>query len=147
MTVGAVVGKSPALEQMLGAVESAVKAAASLAPDEMWTCTDADVEALLLAHARLEAATAAIGHLIVRDADVRGLAAHDGMVSMARWLATKLTLTPGEAKARVKTAEMLSRKATDTASALAEGRVAVVGSMRTAMAGAKMGWRDSVRWR
>ena len=123
MTVGAVAGESPVLEQLLSTVESGLKTAAMLSPDEIWTCSDSDVEALLLVHARLESVTAAIGHLIVRDADVRDLAGSVGMKSTRRWLATKLTLTPAEAKARVQTADMLSRKAKGTAAALLEGRV------------------------
>jgi hypothetical protein len=74
-------------------------------------------------HAQLESVTAALGHLIVRDADVRDLASKAGQVSTASWLGQKLTLHPGEAKARVKTAEMLSRTATATQDALEAGRV------------------------
>jgi hypothetical protein len=92
-------------------------------PQEIWTCSDATVEALVLMHAQLESVTAALGHLIVRDADVRDLASKAGAVSTASWLGQKLTLHPGEAKARVKTAEMLSRTATATQDALVAGRV------------------------
>jgi hypothetical protein len=59
----------------------------------------------------------------VREADVLGLAAGDGQASTQRWLAHKLTLQPGEAKARVKAADMLCRKAPDTLNALIEGRI------------------------
>jgi hypothetical protein len=123
MTVGAAAGLSPVRELLLSTVENARKAALMLSPDEMWTCSDADVEALLTLHAQLESVTAAIGHLIVRDADVRDLAGTAGMTSTRQWLAAKLTITPGEAKARVKTADMLSRAAKATHAALIAGRV------------------------
>src|SRR3954454_10720684 len=123
MAVGTVVGDSAVLEQLAGTVEGARKCALMLDPSQVWTCPDVEVEALLRMHAQLESVTAAIGHLIVRDADVRGLAQADGKKSTASWLGTKLTLHPAEAKARVKTADMLSRKATATQAALIEGRV------------------------
>src|SRR4051794_5136392 len=123
MAVGTVGGDSAVLEQLAGTVESARKTALMLDPAQVWTCSDAEVEALLRMQAQLESVTAAIGHLIVRDADVRGLAQGDGKASTASWLSQKLTLQPGEAKARVKTADMLSGKATETQAALIEGRV------------------------
>jgi len=123
MTVGAVAAEHPALEQLASVVEGAVTTAAMLSPQEIWTCPDASVDALLRMHAQLESVTAAIGHLIVRDADVRDLAGTDGMKSTQRWLAARLNLTQGEAKARVKTAEMLCRTATDTLTAVTEGRI------------------------
>jgi hypothetical protein len=108
---------------LLRAIAEGRSAVGSLSPDQIWTCSDADVRELVALHAQLDALSAALGHLIVREADVRDLASKDGQVSTASWLMQKLTLHPGEAKARVKTAEMLSRTATATCSALVEGRV------------------------
>jgi hypothetical protein len=123
MSVGAVAGESVALDVMSGALAQLRAAVPMLSPQEIWTCSDATVEALVLMHAQLESVTAALGHLIVRDADVRDLASKAGAVSAASWLGQKLTLHPGEAKARVKTAEMLSRTATATQDALVAGQV------------------------
>src|SRR5689334_3413816 len=122
MTVGAATGPGPDSEAaghplyavLAGMVAEGRRGAGMASPQEIWTCSDSTVEALVLIHAQLESVTAALGHLIVRDADVRDLASKDGAVSTASWLGQKLTLHPGEAKARVKTAEMLSRTATAT---------------------------------
>jgi hypothetical protein len=65
---------SAALAVLSGMVEDGRKAALMLSPEEIWTCSDDTVDALLVMHAQLESAAAALGHLIVRDADVRGLA-------------------------------------------------------------------------
>src|SRR4051812_16483278 len=127
MTVGAegegVETTHAALALLCGMVEDGRVTAGMLSPDEVWTCSDATVDALLVMHAQLESVTAAIGHLIVRDLDVRDLASKDGKATTASWLAKKLTLHPGETTARVKTADLLSRKATATQTALIEGRI------------------------
>lgn len=112
-----------AVALLSGLVVDARKAVLMLSPSEIWSCSSGDVEALLRLQAELDSAVTAIGLLAVRDADVRGLAAEDGKASTATWLARKLDLTPGEATSRVKTADMLCRKATDSLDALAEGRV------------------------
>src|SRR3954454_25210641 len=106
MAVGTVVGDSAVLEQLAGTVEGARKCALMLDPSQLSMCPDVEVEALLRMHAQLESVTAAIGHLIVRDADVRGLAQADGKKSTTSWLGKRIKLPPGEGKARVKTAEM-----------------------------------------
>ncbi|MBA3744106.1 DUF222 domain-containing protein [Sporichthya sp.] len=123
MTVGAVGGVHPAVALMANAVDDARKAAGMLGADEVWTATAGDLITLLRAQSRLESATAAVGHALVREADVRGLAAEHGQHSTGAWLAQLLTLHPGEASSRVKTADLLARKATDTAAALAAGKI------------------------
>ncbi|HVE28386.1 MAG TPA: HNH endonuclease, partial [Sporichthya sp.] len=118
MTVGAETEGAEAVHaaraSLLRAIAEGRSAVGSLSPHQIWTCSDADVRELVALHAQLDALSAALGHLIVREADVRDLASKDGAVSTASWLAQTLTLHPGEAKARVTTAEMLSRKATAT---------------------------------
>lgn len=123
MTVGAVAGTHPAVSMLTEARELARKAEAMLAPDEVWTLSDADVDQVLRAQSALDSASAAVGVRAVREADVRGLAAADGKVSTAIWLAKKLDLHPGEAHARVRAADLLSRKGAATMEALAAGRV------------------------
>src|SRR4051794_30569402 len=108
MSVGAVAGESDVLGVMSGALEKLRSAVPMLSADEVWICSDATVEALLVVQAQIDAVNAALGHLIVRDADVRDLASKDGKASTKSWLGAKLSLHPGEAKARVKTADMLS---------------------------------------
>lgn len=123
MSVGAVAIEDPVLEMLSGAREMLHKVALSLSPTEVWKCSPAAIEQMLLLQQDVESVAAAIGLLVVREADVRGLAAADGQPSTQRWLAHKLTLQPGEAQARVKTADRLCRKAPDTLNALIEGKV------------------------
>lgn len=123
MTVGTVGGEHPARALMAQAGELLRTAAGMLSVDEVWTCSSLDLDAMLRTHAQLESVTAAVGYSIVREADVRGLATEDGQVSTASWLSKKLTLHPGEAKARVNAADMFSRRAAATHAALVEGRV------------------------
>ena len=123
MTEGTVPQSHPALALLAGAAADARKALAMLAADEVWTATNADLIRLLRAQSDLEALAAAVGYAAVREAEVRGLAAADGQTSTAVWLGRLLRLHPGEAKARVKTADTLAQKAPATAAALAEGKL------------------------
>src|SRR4051812_38533404 len=121
MTQGA--GIHVATELLLGAGEQARKAVAMLAPDEIWTASSDDLVTFLRTQAELDAVSAAAGHLVVREVDVRDVAGEHDQASTKRFLGHLLTLTPGEAKARVKTAEMLCRKAPATLAKLPEGKL------------------------
>ncbi|WP_245541752.1 DUF222 domain-containing protein [Sporichthya polymorpha] len=117
------VGMHPALATIASAVEDVRKVAAMLTADEVWTLTDADLELMVRAQSELDSAVAAVGVRAVREADVRGLSLQDGKISTAVWLGQKLNLHPAEARARVKDADILSRKGTATVEALADGKL------------------------
>lgn len=128
MTVGTDMGQDsgaghPAVALLAGALEDVRKAAAMLATDEAWTASNGDLVRVLHEAERVASATEAVRLSAVREVDERGVAAGDGQVSTAAWLSKKLTLHPGEAKARVKAAEVLSRKAPTTLAALIAGKV------------------------
>lgn len=123
MTVGAVSGESMTVELMSAAVEAVRKVADLVGPDQVWSCTDGDLIQLLQLRERLASASAAVDVGVVREAEVRGMAAAEGQPSTQAWLAKLLKLTPGEAKARVKTAGLLTDRAKDTAAAMRDGKL------------------------
>jgi hypothetical protein len=123
MAVGTDMGAHPALALLAGAVEDVRKAVALLSADEVWTAGNGDLIAVLRTSERLAGAVEAARLSALREADVRGVAAADGQASTAQWLAKTLTLHPGEAKARVRSADVLSRKATTAGAALAAGKI------------------------
>ena len=94
-----------------------------LAPDEVWTASNGDLIQALRATADLDAVLTAAQSCAIREADVRGMAAADSQTSTAVWLSRTLRLHPGEAKARVATAGMLTGKARETGAALLDGKL------------------------
>ncbi len=116
-------GAHQALTLLANAAEDVRKAAAMLSADEVWTASNGDLSRVLREAERLSSATEAVRLCAVREADVRGMAAGDGQVSTAAWLGKKLTLHPGEAKARVKAAAMLTTKAPATMAKLVAGKL------------------------
>jgi hypothetical protein len=123
MTVGTDMGAHPAAELLNSAAELTRKAAELLAADQVWTANNGDLITVLRSAEKVAAATEAVRLCAVREADVRGVAGEHGAPSTQGWLAQLLTLHPGEAKARVKAAEMLCRKAPAAMAKLAEGKV------------------------
>ena len=89
----------------------------------MWTCAGGEVVELLRAQAELASVVEATGLALVREADVRSLAADAGQPSTRTWLAQLLRITPGLAGARIADAEVAGRKAREVGAALAKGRV------------------------
>lgn len=123
MTAGVDSEVAPALAGLLAAAESLRELVAGLAPDQVWTQSSADVIRLLRAHSALASVVEAAGLALVREADVRCLAADHGQSSTSVWLAQLLRLHPAEAKTRVTEADVLARTATNTAAALLGGKV------------------------
>ncbi len=123
MTVGAVAGEPMTVELMSAALEAVRKVVDFTAPDQAWATGNGDLIGLLQLREKHSAALAALDVHLVREADVRGMAAGEGQASTQRWLAKLLKLTPGEAKARVKAAGLLAGKAKDTAKAMRDGKL------------------------
>jgi hypothetical protein len=123
MTVGAVAGEPATVELMSTALESVRKVVDFLSPEQAWATSNGDLIRLLQLREQHSAALAALDAHLVREADVRGLAAGEGQPSTQAWLAKLLKLTPGEAKARVKAAGVLATKASGTAAALRDGKL------------------------
>jgi hypothetical protein len=123
MTVGTGMGEHPALALLANAVDDVRKAAELLAADQVWTASNGDLITVLRSAEKVASATEAVRLSAVREADVRGVAGEHGAPSTQSWLAQLLTLHPGEAKARVKAADLLTGKAPDTLAALAAGKV------------------------
>jgi hypothetical protein len=123
MTVGTGMGAHPAAELLNSAAELARKAADMLAADQVWTANNGDLITVLRGAEKLASATEAVRLCAVREAEVRGVAGEHGAPSTQSWLAQLLTLHPGEAKARVKAADLLTRKAPATLAKLVEGKV------------------------
>jgi hypothetical protein len=128
MTVGAGAGhdsgaEALAVELLDAAVEAARKAVELLAPTQIWACSSRDLIRLLQLREQLDAVSAALSAPVICEAEVRGMAAEHGQPSTAAWLAKLLKLTPGEARARVRTADILTRKAPDTAAAMRDGKL------------------------
>lgn len=116
-------GAHPATALLAEAVEMSRKAAAMLAADQAWTASDGDLLRDLRLLGQLEAAAAMVGHELVRESQVRNLAAADGQSSTPAWLSRAMRLHPGEAKARVNDAAMLTGKASTTGTALRDGEL------------------------
>ncbi len=123
MTVGAAHADSLTVELMAAAVEAVRKVADVVTPERVWSCSNGDLTRVLHLREQLGAASAAVDVGVVREAEVRGMAAAEGQPSTQAWLAKLLKLTPGEAKARVKTAGLLTDKAKGTAAAMRDGKL------------------------
>jgi hypothetical protein len=88
----------------LDAVGEALDAAAGA---DVWSLSDDDLQATIVACEALAARQAAVGLRLVREADARDLGRRLGAPSTTAWLRHRLRLRPGEAKARVELANRL----------------------------------------
>ena len=82
----------------LGDVSAALDAAAGA---EVWSLSDDDLQATIVACEAVAARQAAVGLRLVREADARDLGRRLGATSTVAWLRARLRLRPGEAKTRV----------------------------------------------
>lgn len=114
---------SIAVELMTAALECVRKTGEAVGPELIWTQQNRDLVLLLRLGEQIQAAAAAVIASVIREAEVRGMAAGDGQPSTAAWLAKLLKLTPGEAKARVRAAGLLAGKASATAQAMLDGKL------------------------
>ncbi|MGH9250684.1 MAG: DUF222 domain-containing protein [Acidimicrobiales bacterium] len=127
----------------LDAVDEALDKAAT---GDVWSLSDDDLQATVVACEVLAARQAALSLRLVREADARDLGRQLGATSTAAWLRARLRLRAGEAKMRVELANRLrvgepaggpvdfaanvattagSRSMPSTAAALADGAVSV----------------------
>ena len=88
----------------LGDVSDALNKAAG---SDVWSLSDEDLQATLVACERLAARQAAIGLRLVREADARDLGRRLGAASTTCWLRHRLRLRPAGAKVRVELANRL----------------------------------------
>jgi Domain of unknown function (DUF222) len=88
----------------LGDVSAALDAAAGA---EVWSLSDDDLQATIVACEALAARQAAVGLRLVREADARDLGRRLGASSTTAWLRARLRLRPVEAKTRVELANRL----------------------------------------
>lgn len=123
MTATVDVDADSVLADLRAAVQVLRAAAARLSPEQVWSCSGAEVVEVLRAGQEAASAAAAIELAAVREADVRDLAADHGQPSTATWLAQLLHLSAGAAKGRVLDADVMCRRARDLGAALAGGAV------------------------
>jgi hypothetical protein len=113
----------------LGDVSAALDAAAGA---EVWSLSDDDLQATIVACEVLAARQAAVGLRLVREADARDLGRRLGASSTVAWLRHRLRLRPAEAKARVELAHRLRVGESD------EGPVDYAANVATAAGGRSM---------
>jgi hypothetical protein len=89
-----------ALDAVSEALDEAVGA-------EVWSLSDDDLQATIVACEVVAARQAAVGLRLVREADARDLGRRLGAASTTAWLRARLRLRPGEAKTRVDLAHRL----------------------------------------
>jgi hypothetical protein len=92
---------------VVAALDAVGEALDTTAGAEVWSLSDDDLAAAIVACEALAARQVAIALRLVREADARDLGRRLGASSTTAWLRHRLRLRPGEAKARVDLANRL----------------------------------------
>jgi hypothetical protein len=92
---------------VVAALDAVGEALDDAAGAEVWSLSDDDLQATIVACEVLAAWQAAVGLRLVREADARDLGRRLGATSTTGWLRHRLRLRPGEAKVRVDLANRL----------------------------------------
>ena len=98
---------------VVAALDAVSEALDHAAAADVWSLSDDDLQATIVACEALAARQAAVSLRLVREADGRDLGRRLGASSTTAWLKDRLRLRPGEAKTRVDLAHRLDPHAAD----------------------------------